>query len=80
MSPSITNREVSAQEFVRDWAITHGHSGDCAAHVAPTTDRKIIITAVDSKDWLELPGADPEQPISRSEREQISDWLKQKFS
>jgi len=75
-----TNRALSAQEFVKDWSTKHGHSGDCVAHLAPTVDRKIIIAAVDSKDWLELPGDDPAEPISRAEREQIAEWLKRKFS
>jgi hypothetical protein len=74
------NRATSAQEVVRAWAIEHGYSGKCDAHLAPTVDHKILITAVDSTDWLELPGDDPGQPISRAERERIADWLKTKFS
>jgi len=74
------NRSVSAQEYIKAWAIDNEQIGKCDAHLAPTIDRKILVTAVSSKDWMELPGDDPECPISRAERAQIADWLKTKFS
>ncbi len=69
------NRTVSAQEYVKSWAAEHGHAGKCDAHLTPTIDHKIVITAVNSEDWLELPGGNSDQPISKTEREQIADWL-----
>lgn len=72
-------RAVSAQELVRDWATEHSHVGTCDAHLAPTSDHKIIITATDSRNWLELPGDDSEHPLSRTERERIVSWLSEKL-
>ena len=74
------DKAVSASEFARDWAAQHGCTGLCGAHLAPTVDHKIIITAIGSADWLEMPGSNPNQPISRAEREQIATWLTAKFS
>ena len=71
------NRFVSVNEFVKSWAAENSHTGRCSAHVAPTIDHKIIVTAVGYKDWFELPGSDANAPISRSEKKQIADWLKQ---
>jgi acyl-homoserine lactone acylase PvdQ len=34
---------------------------------------------VNAKDWLELPGGDSEQPISKHEPEQITGWLVAQF-
>jgi len=75
---SINNRFVSAREFVRDWATEHGHPGLRDAHIAPTTDHKLIVTAVGLPDWLELPGDPAGEPISRFERKQITGWLLEK--
>ena len=62
-----------------DWATERGHSDECAAHLAPTVDHKLIVTAVGSRDWLELPGDRTEQAISSAERRLIAGWLKEQF-
>jgi len=72
----ITNNEtVSAEEFVHDWATEHGLSDSCHAYLAPTIDHKVIVVALGSSGWLELPGTHPDQAISSEERRQIAQWL-----
>jgi hypothetical protein len=74
-----TNKAVSAQEFVRAWASEHDQVGKCEAHLLPTIDHKIAVTAMDSQDRLELSGEKTDQPISKAEREQITKWLSGKL-
>jgi hypothetical protein len=77
----ITNsKATSAQEFIKAWAAENNRIGKCNAHLAPTIDHKIIVSAVGFEGWLELPGTNPDQAISTAEREQIAEWLKSKFA
>lgn len=57
----ITNssRATSAKEFIKTWAAENNKIGKCDAHLAPTIDHKIIVSAVGFEDWLELPGHEP---------------------
>lgn len=72
----MNNRTVSAQEFVRAWTTKHGYSGKVDASAASTIDHKVIVTILGFSDWLELSGDNPDQPISKTKREQIGDWLR----
>lgn len=71
------NKTISAEEFVHDWATQHGLTDRCHAYLAPTIDHKVIVVALGSSEWLELPRTDPCQPISSEERRQIGRWLEQ---
>ncbi|MGD0299680.1 MAG: hypothetical protein ABSE86_21525 [Bryobacteraceae bacterium] len=76
----VTNsKATSAKEFIKAWAAENNRIGKCDAHLAPTTDHKIIVSAVGLDGWPELPGTNPDQAISSAEREQINEWLKSKF-
>jgi hypothetical protein len=68
---------ISIQEFVKDWAIANGCSGQCVVSLLPTIDHKIGITCVGSSECLEIPNG--LRPATKVEREQIETWLKDRL-